>query len=62
MGSIVDDTPPFGSNLSGINSFGSGNMAGLRKATKSVRARLEPAGIMRPSSVGKETFLVIEKS
>lgn len=53
MGSIDDDdTPPFGSNRSGINSFGSGNMDGLRKATKSVRARLEPAGIVRPSSVG----------
>lgn len=51
MGSIDDDTPPFGLNRSGLNSFGSGNMDGLRKATKSVRATLHPAGIVRPSSV-----------
>lgn len=49
-GSIFDDTPPFRSKRSGLNSLGSGNADGLRKAAKSVRARLESAGIIRPSS------------
>lgn len=51
-GSAVVDapSPPFGSNRSGLNSFGSENMDGFRNATKSVRARLESAGIIRPSS------------
>lgn len=49
-GSMLDDTPPFRSKRSGLNTFGSGNTDGLRNATKSVRARLESAGIIRPSS------------
>lgn len=49
-GSIFDDPPPLRSKRSGLNSFGSGNADGLRNAVKSVRARLESAGIIRPSS------------
>lgn len=53
-GSIWDDAPTFGSKRSGLNSFGLGNTDGLRNAAKSVSARLESAGITRPSSVEKE--------
>lgn len=58
-GSIADDTPPFRSKRSGLNSFGSGNAVGLRNAAKRVSARLESAGIMRPSSGKMETNFLI---
>lgn len=49
-GSICADASLFVTKRSGLNSFGSGNTDGLRNAAKSVRARLESAGIIRPSS------------